>query len=117
MSVEGTEIYDRHTNTWNFQVSTENLLEGMTGRTLDIVMEDDVLQQAAHVVACRQLGLDPTRVVVGGNQNDADKLAKEGKWCLQDGTEQEDKYWNYAGAFWVKILAAAAMRSTINLRY
>ena len=96
---------------------TEELVVRGKDRLLDAVFEDEVLQRMAHTVACRQLGFNPDKVVVGGDQSDADRLANEGMWCLQESDPRYEDYWHYSGAFWVKILGTATVSATMNFRY
>jgi len=116
--VDEVAMNDKYYGNVDYTLPTEELVAGGSGRVLDIVFEDEVLQKMAHVVACRQLGLDPDKVVVGGDETDRNTLRQDnGLWCLMESDPKYDKYWEYSSTFWMRVLGNALTSSAPRLLY
>jgi len=92
---------------------TDELVDAAHGRVQDIVYEDEHLQHIAHVVACRQLGLDGDIVVFGGDA----KFNEDGKYIISEDDPRHDQYWEYTTRFWAKVFARVTEASAGHFMY
>lgn len=95
--------------------TTDEIIATASGRVADVLYEDTLLTSLGHVVACRQLGLDPTRTVIGGNQSDSFENSKQGMYTLQEDDPRHNEYWEYLARYWVKVLSQATATSAGTL--